>query len=125
MKSLNNGKERATKDISCTSTSIRIGLHLIAVLTKGSHGNPQITQTIAKTIGCSSKTDRKDQLLKKIFMQVIQNKEVELALICSLHPNVMMSSVREGTLHASKGEVQTPTQFNPFDLKSCLVSKMC
>lgn len=41
------------------ASSIRNVLHLIELLAKGSHGNPQITQAVAMTIGCFPDIDRK------------------------------------------------------------------
>ena len=46
------------------ASSSRHRLHLIKLLAKGAHENPQTTQAIIKTIGCSSQTEGKSLLLK-------------------------------------------------------------
>jgi hypothetical protein len=63
-----------------------------------------------KLIGCSSQTDSKAPLLKTIPTQLTEHREVRLVPTQSLHYYILESWVQEDTLHATKGETQTPTQ---------------
>lgn len=62
----NQGEEAPVSHLSPPSeTSIdRNGLHLIKLLAKRVHGNPQTTQAIAKAIGCFPQTDGQSLWLK-------------------------------------------------------------
>lgn len=55
-----------------------LGMGLIELLAKGSHGNPKTTQAVAKTIGCSPQNDGKVQFAKTIPKQLIDLEEVDL-----------------------------------------------
>lgn len=72
---------------------------------KGSHGNLQTTQAIAKAIDCSPQTDIK-ALFLKTPTQFIERGEVKLLRAHSLHPYRPSQLVPEVTLHATKGEMQ-------------------
>ena len=54
------------------------GLHLIELLAKGTHGNLQITQAIAKTIGCFPQSDGKTLLLKTVSTYLTEHGDVKL-----------------------------------------------
>ena len=61
MKSPNNGEERTPNETS----NNRNRLHLIDLLVKESHVNPQTRQAVAKAIVCSLQTDVNALLPKK------------------------------------------------------------
>lgn len=84
-----------------------IELHLIALLAKGVHRNPQTTQAVGKTLGCSPQTDSKSPLLKTTPTQLIEHGELGLAstLIESLPlQDSVFGTGRLHTLHALKRE---------------------
>ena len=60
------------------ASSTRNGLHLIKFITKGYHGNPQITQAIAQVIKSFPQTDGKALLLETTSTQFTEHREVKL-----------------------------------------------
>lgn len=80
MKSTNNGGYRVATAhlLSPNKTSnARTEIYLIELLVKEVQWEFQTTQTIAKTVSCSSKSDSKSPLLKTIPIQIIEYEEVE------------------------------------------------
>lgn len=61
-------------------------------------------------IGCSPQTNIKAPLVKTTPIQLTVHGNVELIHTWGLHIYVLTSLVQEGTLHASKGEAQTPSE---------------
>lgn len=49
------------------------------LLAKGSHGNPQATQAVAKIVGGSPRRDNKVLLLETALRQLTEHEEVALA----------------------------------------------
>lgn len=86
---------------------------------EGFYGNPQATQDVAKTKGCSLQTGLWVPLLRTIPTHPIKHVESELVGTWCLHPYVPVSSGWEGTLQAMDKETWTPV----FDLKSVLPVK--
>lgn len=88
MKSLNSGRDRAPNRAHHQMRLLRLGLGFIylSCWLKGSHGKPQTTQSVGKTIGCSPQTDSKAPLLKTTAIQSIQHGEVYLVPTLSLQP---------------------------------------
>lgn len=78
-------------EASCT----RIGLHLIPLLAKGSHGNPQTTWADDKAISCSSQTDSKTPLLKTTSTQLTEHGEVKLVPTESFTPSSQCSQYKK------------------------------
>lgn len=80
MKSPNKGRDSV---IPChllspnEVSSTRIELHFIELLNKKTHRNPQITQAVAKTMGCSLQTDSKAYLPKITCISLIEHEEVK------------------------------------------------
>lgn len=74
------GNRAPIRHLSSPNETSKIGirLHLFELLAKGSHGKPQTTQSVGKTIGCSPQTDRKTPLLKTIPTQFTEHGEVHL-----------------------------------------------
>lgn len=64
-----------------------------------SHGNPQTTPTLAKTMGCSLKSDNWAPLLRTALTELIA-----LVPTCRLHSYHLVSFVWEDTLQAPKRE---------------------
>ena len=76
---------------------------------EGFHGNPQIAQAVAKTIGCSVQTDSKASLLMPTPTQFIEPGKVKL--LASQNLPLYSSGLGTGRfLNATKRETQTPTQ---------------
>lgn len=68
--------------LSCYQTNLPVlGLdHIqLSCWPKGSHGDLQTTQTVAKTPSCSPQTDREAPLLKTTATQLIKHGEIQLA----------------------------------------------
>ena len=81
MESPNNRGDRApTRHLLPPNETFRAWneLHLIELLAKGTHGNLQITQAIAKTIGCFPQSDGKTLLLKTVSTYLTGHGEVKL-----------------------------------------------
>ena len=110
----NNGEDRvppghflSPNGVSSTGT----GLYLIESLVKGVHWESPTTQTVAKSIGCSSQTDSKAPLLKITPTQLTEHGEGSQSFNTqSLYPSVLVSSVQKGTLYTTKREKQALSQ---------------
>ena len=87
MESPNNGGDKApARHLSPPNETSNTDnwLHLIGFWPKGTHGNPQTTQVIAKAIGCSPQTEYKYLLLNTAHI-LLNEHEVELVPTKSLH----------------------------------------
>jgi hypothetical protein len=110
----NNGEDRvppghflSPNGVSSTGT----GLYLIESLVKGVHWESPTTQTVAKSIGCSSQTDSKAPLLKITPTQLTEHGEGSQSFNTqSLYPSVLVSSLQKGTLYTTKREKQALSQ---------------
>lgn len=81
MKLPNNGRDRhpTGKLLSLNkASSNRIRLHLVDLLTKEFHRNPQGTQTLAQIVSCSPYTDSQDPLVKTTAIELSEHGKVEL-----------------------------------------------
>ena len=80
---------------------------------KGSHGNPQTTQVVAKVIGGSPQKDDKVLLLRVLSIQLIEQGEGKLGP----HPYWLVFLVPEGTVHSTKENHKHQAIYKPFDLQ--------
>lgn len=66
------------KLVTISSHLIKLSVWEWVVLTKGVHGNPQITQVIARTIDCCPQTVSETSLLKTTLTELFEHEDVEL-----------------------------------------------
>lgn len=74
----NNGQDRTHLLSPSKASSARNDLHLIKCVPWEAPPHTQITQDIAKALGCSPQTDAKALLLKTTPTQLIKHGELEL-----------------------------------------------
>lgn len=81
MKKLNNRGDIAQLNTYCNQMKLQVpGSTYIELCcwSKGFHGKPQTTQTVAKTTGCFPHTAGKALLLKRATTKLVENGDVEL-----------------------------------------------
>lgn len=124
MKLSNNRKDRApTGNILPPNKALSAGngLQLLRLLAKGCLGNPKTTKSIAKSIGCTWRTDSKVLPLNTILTQLIEHREVKLVPTSSLHTYMLVIWYRN-LLCVPPTRRQTATRPQPFwsIMVSCL-----
>lgn len=129
MRSPNKGRRESYLAISCHQTQLLVpglGCIQLSCWPRGSHENPQTTQAVANTMGCSMKNDSGAPLLRTTPTQLTEYGEIKLTSTWEPSPlHFSVFGVRRNSAGYPERNINTnpatkPLTYNLFCLKDIL-----